>query len=103
LLSPSAPRPGCDVHDSERTRLGRPAADLDMRRVERMPDEDLSLRVAVTLKKQALHDFTARTLVVDGRPVPGGSLELWRIVAAFGIPFLWFLVTFVAVFRSLNS
>ena len=28
----------------ERTPLGRPAADLNMRRVERMRDEDLSLR-----------------------------------------------------------
>jgi len=59
--------------------------------------------VIATTKKRALHDFAARTIVVRGRPLPGGSLEPWRIVAAFGIPFLWFLVTFVAVFRNLNS
>jgi uncharacterized RDD family membrane protein YckC len=56
--------------------------------------------IAVTTKKQALHDFAAKTLVVNGRPSTGGSLELWRIVAAFGIPFLWLVVTFTVLFRT---
>jgi len=59
--------------------------------------------IAACTKKQALHDFVAKTLVVGGRRVDVGTLELWRIVAAFGIPFLWFVVTFVAIFRSLHS
>jgi len=46
--------------------------------------------------KKALHDYVARTLVVRGRPIPGGSLEAWRVVAAFGIPFAWLMVTFFA-------
>ena len=46
--------------------------------------------------KKALHDYVARTLVVRGRPVPGGRLEGWRVVAAFGIPFVWLMVTFFA-------
>src|SRR5437762_5544521 len=34
--------------------------------------------IAVGKRKKALHDFVAGTLVVRGRPVPGGSLEPWR-------------------------
>jgi uncharacterized RDD family membrane protein YckC len=52
--------------------------------------------IPFTREKKALHDYVARTLVVRGRPVPGGSLETWRIIAAFGIPFVWLLATFVA-------
>jgi uncharacterized RDD family membrane protein YckC len=59
--------------------------------------------IAACSKKQALHDFVARTLVVGGRPLNVGTFELWRIVAAFGIPFVWLLVTFVAVFRTLHA
>jgi uncharacterized RDD family membrane protein YckC len=59
--------------------------------------------IAACIKKQALHDFVARTLVVDGRPVDVGTFELWRIVAAFGIPFLWIVVTFVGVFGTWGS
>jgi uncharacterized RDD family membrane protein YckC len=47
--------------------------------------------IAATREKKALHDFVARTLVLRGRPVPGGSLEPWRITFAFGIPFLLLL------------
>jgi uncharacterized RDD family membrane protein YckC len=56
--------------------------------------------IAVSTKKQALHDFAARTLVVQGRPPIGGSLEFWRILAAFGIQYLWFVVTFTVLFRT---
>ncbi|HEX6802274.1 MAG TPA: RDD family protein [Terriglobales bacterium] len=46
--------------------------------------------------KKALHDYMANTLVVRGGPIPGGSLESWRVVAAFGIPFVWMMATFLA-------
>ena len=59
--------------------------------------------IAATLKKQAVHDFAAKTVVLNGRPSEGGSLELWRVVAAFGIQFVWFVVTMLAVFRSLPN
>jgi hypothetical protein len=48
--------------------------------------------------KKALHDYVAKTLVVRGRPVPGGSIEAWRVVAAFGIPFVWLMSTVLATF-----
>lgn len=57
--------------------------------------------IAASSKKQALHDFAAKTIVMRGQPQPGGSVETWRIVMAFGIPFLWVVVTFAALFRSL--
>lgn len=53
--------------------------------------------IVATRRKQALHDFVAGTLVVCGRPQPGGSLETWRILAAFVIPYLWLLATFLAI------
>jgi len=58
------------------------------------------LTILGTPRKQALHDCAAKTVVVNGRPPGSGSLELWRIVAGFGIQFLWFVVTMVAVFRT---
>jgi uncharacterized RDD family membrane protein YckC len=60
------------------------------------------ITILATNKKQALHDFAAKTVVVRGRPVPGGSLESWRIAAAFGIPFVWTLITFLAAFQSVD-
>ena len=51
-------------------------------------------------EKRALHDLAAKTVVVNGRPAGGRSLELWHIVAGVGIQFLWFVVTMVAVFRT---
>jgi len=52
--------------------------------------------IPLTKDKKALHDYMARTLVVRGQPVQGGSLESWRIVLAFAIPFVWLLATFLA-------
>jgi uncharacterized RDD family membrane protein YckC len=60
------------------------------------------ITILATNKKQALHDFAAKTVVVRGRPVPGGSPESWRIAAAFGIPFIWMLITFLGVFRTVG-
>jgi uncharacterized RDD family membrane protein YckC len=53
--------------------------------------------IIATAKKQAVHDFAAKTVVVNGRPLGGGAPELWRFVAGFGIQFLWFVVTMVTV------
>jgi uncharacterized RDD family membrane protein YckC len=52
--------------------------------------------IACTKEKKALHDYVANTLVVRGRPAPGGSVEAWRVVSAFGIPFVWLIATFLA-------
>lgn len=55
------------------------------------------ITVAVAQRKQALHDFAAKTLVVRGKPARG-SLELWRILAAFGIPYLALIAMYLALF-----
>ena len=55
-----------------------------------------------TTKKQAVHDFAANTVVVNGRPSESGSPELWRFVAGLGIQFLWFVLTMLAVFGTLG-
>jgi uncharacterized RDD family membrane protein YckC len=52
--------------------------------------------IPFTKEKKALHDYVAKTLVVRGRPLPGDELEPWRVVASFGIPFVWLMLTFVA-------
>jgi uncharacterized RDD family membrane protein YckC len=46
-------------------------------------------------RRQAMHDFTARTIVLQGRPEAGGALQLWRVPAAFGIQYAWLIVTFM--------
>jgi hypothetical protein len=51
--------------------------------------------IAATPKKKALHDFIAHTLVVMGRPVSAERLEAWRVTAAFVLPFIWILATFL--------
>ena len=52
--------------------------------------------IAATESRKALHYFVGKTLVLRGRPVSGGDLETWRIVAAFGFPFVWLMGTFLA-------
>jgi len=51
-----------------------------------------------TARKQALHDYAVRTVVVNGRAPGDGRPELWRFVAGFGIQFLWFALTAAAEF-----
>jgi uncharacterized RDD family membrane protein YckC len=46
-------------------------------------------------QQKALHDFVAHTLVLNGRPSPGGTLGVWRIVAAVAPPVAWMLTTFL--------
>ena len=55
------------------------------------------ITIAATARKKALHDFVAKTLIVRGRTSLGGSLEVWRVFAAFGIPFVWLLATFFSI------
>jgi uncharacterized RDD family membrane protein YckC len=58
--------------------------------------------ILVSSKKQALHDFATKTLVVSGEPINREALGFWPCIAAFGITFLWLVVTFVAVFRAVH-
>ena len=58
--------------------------------------------IAATARKQALHDYAARTVVVNGRPPGDSSPELWRIIVGFGIQLVWYVVTMIAVFRTLG-
>ena len=51
-------------------------------------------------KRQALHDFAAKTVVLNGRPAGSGSPELWRFMAGFGIPFLWYVVTMLVLLKT---
>lgn len=55
-----------------------------------------------TSKKQALHDYSASTVVMKGRPPGTGSLGLCRIVVGFGIQSLWYIVTMLGVFKTLS-
>lgn len=55
------------------------------------------ITIAVARRKQALHDFTANTLVVRGRP-PNALLEPWRIVVSFVVPYLAIIATLFALF-----
>jgi len=54
------------------------------------------ITILTTTEKKALHDFASGTVVLSGRPSPGGNLEAWRIAAAFGISLLWIIGTFIA-------
>ena len=54
------------------------------------------ITILTTKEKKALHDFAASTVVLSGRPTPGGNLEAWRIAAAFGISLLWIIGSFIA-------
>ena len=55
--------------------------------------------ILVSSKKQALHDVTTKTLVLYGKPITREALGMWPCIAAFGVTFLWLVVTFVSVFR----
>lgn len=54
------------------------------------------ITILTTKEEKALHDFAASTVVLSGRPAPGGNLEAWRIAAAFGISLLWIIGSFIA-------
>ena len=52
------------------------------------------ITIASTGDRKAIHDFLGRTVVLRGRPP--GSLEPWRIAAAFVFPSVWLMGTFLA-------
>jgi uncharacterized RDD family membrane protein YckC len=52
------------------------------------------ITIASTGDRKAIHDFLGRTVVLRGRP--SGSLEPWRIAAAFVFPSVWLMGTFLA-------
>jgi uncharacterized RDD family membrane protein YckC len=54
-----------------------------------------AISIALTDNRKALHDYAASTQVLRGRPTNAGALELWRVAAAFVIPFAWSLGTFL--------
>jgi len=53
------------------------------------------ITIAATENRKSLHDYVAKTVVVRGRPALPGTLELWRMAAAFILPFAWILATFL--------
>jgi uncharacterized RDD family membrane protein YckC len=61
------------------------------------------ITIAVTENRKAIHDYSAHTLVRKGRPVSGGSLGAWRLVAAFGLPFLVTVGIYMAVLTAPSS
>ena len=54
------------------------------------------ITILTTEDHRALHDLAVGTVVLRGRPSLAGKLELWRVLAAFIIPFAWMIGTFLA-------
>lgn len=54
------------------------------------------ITIAASKQRKGMHDFSAHTLVLKGRPVPGGALGRWRIVAFVGFPVAWIVGTSLA-------
>jgi uncharacterized RDD family membrane protein YckC len=61
------------------------------------------ITIAVTQNRKAIHDYSAGTLVLKGRPASGGSLGAWRLIAAFGLPFLVTVGIYMAVLSPPSS
>ena len=53
--------------------------------------------IIATPERKALHDYVAKTLVLQGRVFPAEPFRLWRIIAAFVLPFLSMLTTFIVI------
>jgi uncharacterized RDD family membrane protein YckC len=53
--------------------------------------------IAGLANHKAIHDYTAGTIVLQGRPAEEKAIELWRIIAAFEISFAWLLGTFYMI------
>ncbi len=54
------------------------------------------ITIVASKNRKALHDSMAGTVVLRGRPVPGGPIEPWRMVVALGVPYVWTLATMMA-------
>ena len=55
------------------------------------------ITIIATRERKALHDYSAKTLVLQGRVSSTERLGLWRIIVAFALPFLWMLGTFLVI------
>jgi uncharacterized RDD family membrane protein YckC len=55
------------------------------------------IAIAWSKNGKCLYDSAAKTLVLRGRPMPGGAIEPWRIAAGLGLPFVWILGTFLVI------
>ena len=53
--------------------------------------------IAGLANHKAIHDYTAGTIVLKGRPIEQKGIELWRVIAAFGIAFAWLLGTLYTI------
>jgi len=51
--------------------------------------------ILATKNKKALHDMAAGTLMRVGQCATDEPLEGWRVFTAFGVPYLWLIVTFL--------
>ncbi len=51
--------------------------------------------VASTERRKAVHDYMAKTLVLEGRP--DAKLDQWRIGVFIGVPVAWVLLTLIVV------
>ena len=54
------------------------------------------ITIPTSKNRKALHDGVAGTLVLRGQPANSGSLEPWRVLVAFCIPYFWILATLLA-------
>ena len=53
--------------------------------------------IAGLANHKAIHDYTAGTIVLKGRPIEEKGIELWRVIAAFGIAFAWLFATLYTI------
>lgn len=60
------------------------------------------LTVALDPERQALHDKVAKTRVVRGRPAGCNTIQIRHVLAAFGITYLWLVVSCTVLFRSVR-
>ena len=58
--------------------------------------------IALDPQRQALHDKVAKTRVVRGRPAGSSQIQIRQILTAFGLTYLWLVVTCTAVFRTVR-
>jgi uncharacterized RDD family membrane protein YckC len=58
--------------------------------------------IALDPQRQALHDKYTKTRVVRSRPTGSGAIHIRQVLAAFGITYLWLVVTCTVIFRTVR-
>lgn len=53
------------------------------------------ITILATKARKSLPDLASNTVVLRGRPEPGGAVEFWRLAVALVVPFVWTLGTFL--------